>query len=41
LEYLTKESMNNLTGEKFWWSPDPDFSEIFQPQYADYECHPV
>nr|CAD2183400.1 unnamed protein product [Meloidogyne enterolobii] len=40
LEYLTKEHMNNLTGEKFWWSDDPNFSKIFQPQYADYECHP-
>nr|CAD2182545.1 unnamed protein product [Meloidogyne enterolobii] len=41
LEYLTKESMNNLTaGRHGIWSPDPDFSEIFQPKYADYECHP-
>uniref|UniRef100_A0A915LEQ8 DNA/RNA non-specific endonuclease domain-containing protein n=1 Tax=Meloidogyne javanica TaxID=6303 RepID=A0A915LEQ8_MELJA len=41
LEYLTKESMNNLTaGRHGVWSPDPDFSEIFQPKYADYECHP-
>uniref|UniRef100_A0A914N7J3 Extracellular Endonuclease subunit A domain-containing protein n=1 Tax=Meloidogyne incognita TaxID=6306 RepID=A0A914N7J3_MELIC len=41
LECLTKESMNNLTaGRHGIWSPDPDFSEIFQPKYADYECHP-
>nr|CAD2203446.1 unnamed protein product [Meloidogyne enterolobii] len=32
--------MNNLTAEKFWWSADPNFSEIFQPKYNDYECHP-
>uniref|UniRef100_A0A914LVZ0 DNA/RNA non-specific endonuclease domain-containing protein n=1 Tax=Meloidogyne incognita TaxID=6306 RepID=A0A914LVZ0_MELIC len=33
--------MNNLTaGRHGVWSPDPDFSEIFQPKYADYECHP-
>nr|CAD2198090.1 unnamed protein product [Meloidogyne enterolobii] len=33
--------MNNLTaGRHGIWSPDPDFSEIFQPKYADYECHP-
>nr|CAD2194702.1 unnamed protein product [Meloidogyne enterolobii] len=32
--------MTNLTAGRFDWGPDPNFSEIFQPKYNDYECHP-
>uniref|UniRef100_A0A1I8BJW2 Endonuclease_NS domain-containing protein n=1 Tax=Meloidogyne hapla TaxID=6305 RepID=A0A1I8BJW2_MELHA len=23
--------------ERFYWLPDPNFSEIFQPKYTDYD----
>ncbi|KAF7636767.1 hypothetical protein Mgra_00003713 [Meloidogyne graminicola] len=39
LEYLNKEELNKLKpNERYYWINDPDFSEIFQPKYEDYDC---
>ncbi|KAF7629190.1 hypothetical protein Mgra_00009300 [Meloidogyne graminicola] len=38
INFNRKKQIPNWPNERYYWINDPDFSEIFQPKYEDYDC---